>query len=256
MSDKYLVAIPVFNEAAHVEGVLRRTRRFARHILVVDDGSWDATPVLLRKFPDIQVIRHTQNAGYGQSLIDAFAFAIRAEFDWIITMDCDDQHEPAAIPAFVAAMRRGTADVISGSRYLRPHAGDDPPPADRRSINLRITALLNCRLNLGLTDAFCGFKACRVSALKRLRLTETGYAFPMEFWAQAVRKGLCIEELPVRLVYNDPNRHFGGELDNPTVRYRHYVDVFESAMRALDAEVGAQPASAPAFGTWSRCCSS
>ena len=53
---------------------------------------------------------------------------------------------------------------------------------------------------------------------------------PMQFWAQAARLGLGIRELPIRLVYNDPTRHFGGELDDPDIRYRHYIDVFESAM--------------------------
>lgn len=235
MSIKYLVAIPVFNEAQYVAAVLQRTRAFANDILVIDDGSTDATPDLLAGIPGLHVIRHATNQGYGQSLIDAFDFAARHGYDWLITMDCDEQHEPAAIPAFVEAMRRDSADIISGSRYLRAHAGNDLPPADRRSINLKITALLNRRLRLALTDAFCGFKAYRVSALRCLRLQERGYAFPMEFWPQAVHHGLTIEELPVRLVYNDPNRHFGGELDNPTVRYRHYVEVFESTLRALAA---------------------
>ncbi|MHC4651183.1 MAG: glycosyltransferase [Planctomycetota bacterium] len=89
-------------------------------------------------------------------------------YDWLITMDCDEQHEPAAIPSFIDAIERGESDVISGSRYLRPSpgaaAGDDSPPEDRRAINATITAELNCRLGLALTDGFCGFKAYRVSA--------------------------------------------------------------------------------------------
>ena len=52
-------------------------------------------------------------------------------------------------------------------------------------VNQQITQLLNERLGLRLTDAFCGFKAYRVAALKDLRLTETGYAMPLELWVQA-----------------------------------------------------------------------
>jgi dolichol-phosphate mannosyltransferase len=245
LRDKCLVAIPVFNEEGYVSRVLDATRAFADHILVVDDGSTDRTPELLSRQQGIAIIRHEVNRGYGSSLIDAFAYAAEKGFDWVITMDCDEQHEPAFIPRFVEAMAADDADIVSGSRYMRMMANNDLPPSDRRSINQKITKMLNERLGFHLTDAFCGFKAHRVASVARMRLTETGYAFPMQFWAQAAYLGLRICELPVRLVYNDPNRHFGGGLDNPMVRYRHYLDVFESEMRALEARRAA--AEAPGF---------
>ena len=105
-------------------------------------------------------------------------------------------------------------DIVSGSRYLQQFAGDSRPPADRQRINRQITDELNRRLGLDLTDAFCGFKAYRVSALRTLRLTETGYAMPIELWVQAVAAGLTIIELPVPLIYLDESRSFGGELDD------------------------------------------
>ncbi|GJM24173.1 MAG: dolichyl-phosphate mannose synthase [Phycisphaerae bacterium] len=213
--------------------VLRCTRPYAENILAIDDGSTDDTPQLLQKFPQVATIRHETNLGYGQSLIDAFQFSIDEGYDWIITMDCDDQHEPAAIPNFVKAMAEDDADIISGSRYLTVMDGDDAPPEDRRSINLRITAMLNERLNFSITDAFCGFKAHRVSALAKLDLTEPGYAFPMQFWPQIASAGMVVRELPIRLVYNDPNRYFGGDLDNPDTRHEHYMSVFEAEMKRL-----------------------
>jgi dolichol-phosphate mannosyltransferase len=100
-----------------------------------------------------------------------------------------------------------------------------------------ITALINRRLGLNLTDSFCGFKAYRVSALTRIHISVPGYAMPMQFWVQAARAGLRIRELPVRLIYNDPTRHFGGILDDPLVRYRHYVEVFEAELaRVTDSD--------------------
>ena len=56
---------------------------------------------------------------------------------------------------------------------------------------------------------------------------------PMQFWPQVTGAGLVVRELPIRLVYNDPNRHFGGELDDPTIRHQHYVDVFETEMNRI-----------------------
>ena len=227
---RLLVAIPVFNEERHVSRVLSQVLRFVNDVLVVDDGSTDATPAILDQLPGVVVIRHGRNQGYGQSLIDAFAYAQRHAYDWVITMDCDDQHEPARLPAFIEQAEDGFSDIISGTRYLEEMAGNTPPPPDRRKINALITRVLNRALDLPLTDAFCGFKAYRVAALSRLSLSVPGYAFPLQFWVQAAYHGLRISELPVRLIYNDPTRHFGGLLDDPGARMQHYLAVFMAEM--------------------------
>lgn len=229
---RYLVAIPVFNEAASLKPVLGQVRRFARDILVVDDGSTDATPNLLRNERGISRIRHIDNRGYGQGLIDAFAFAKSRRFDWLITMDCDEQHEPEAIPAFLAAAEADDADIISGSRYLQQMPGNTVAPLDRRAVNQRITDLLNETLGIGITDAFCGFKAYRVEALRRLEITVPGYGMPLQLWVQAGRQGLRIREVPVRLIYKDHSRQFGSGLDEPDARLLYYYDVLIHEMAA------------------------
>ena len=271
-AESVLLAIPVFNEAASIAGVLAAARRHVPRVLAVDDGSTDATPALLRDQPDVQVVTHPENRGYGQSLASAFAYAQRAGYRWLITMDADEQHEPAQLPRFLRACARDDADVISGSRYPRgfgsavdeaaraavaratagccagidadpllavvnetvePTTGKDASraaPPDRRRINAVVTALLRQRLGLRLTDAFCGFKAYRVAALADLLITVPGYAVPMQAWVQSVRAGHRVRELPVPLKYPDPNRHFGGHLDDPMVRLRHYLAVFEEEL--------------------------
>ncbi len=231
---RVLVAIPVFNEERYLPRVLSEVRRYASDVLVVDDGSTDTTPDLLRGLRPTAVIRHGKNLGYGQSLIDAFAFAAGRRYDWIITMDCDDQHEPSRIPEFVAEAERGEADIVSGSRYLSAFGDNDAPPVDRRRINATITWMLNETLGLSLTDGFCGFKAHRVAAMKRLSLDVAGYAFPLQFWVQAAAKCLTVRELPVRLIYQDPSRHFGGMLDNPEARLQHYLDVFNRELARVN----------------------
>ncbi|MGA1044286.1 MAG: glycosyltransferase family 2 protein [Phycisphaerales bacterium] len=223
---RILLGIPVFNEEQYLPRVLARVRRFARDILVVDDGSTDRTPALLAEHP-VDVIRHRENRGYGRSMRDMLRAAALDGYEWLVVMDCDEQHEPEAIPEFVAAIEEADlgahpADVVSGSRYLRSSEGADTPPADRRSINAEITAELNRRLGWTLTDAFCGFKAYRVAACNRLRLDVDGYDFPMQFWVQAAAEGLAIREIPVKLIYNDPSRSFGGPLDEARTRRRIY----------------------------------
>jgi glycosyltransferase involved in cell wall biosynthesis len=230
-----LLAIPVYNEAQYLPGVLEEVRRYADNVLVVDDGSTDRTSELLAAVDGVAVIRHAGNMGYGQSLIDAFNYALCHAMDWVITMDCDRQHEPSSIPDFLEAIAEDNADIISGSRYMLQANGDSPPP-DRRAINASITCLLNRVLNLGITDAFCGFKAYRVSSLREVKITEPGYAMPLQLWVHAARRGLRIREIPVRLIYNDPKRSFGGPLNDPEVRRRHYQAVLQ---KALQEDLGA-----------------
>ena len=250
---KLLVAVPVFNEQKHAAAVLERLTDISRHpvlvgasdrveltVLVIDDGSTDATPSLLAHFP-VEVIRHATNRGYGHSLQDAFRWARVDGHDWVITMDCDEQHEPAAIPSFVEAIREDDADVVSGSRYLAPpDDAEGSPPPDRRRINTGVTAELNQRLGFKITDAFCGFKAYRTSSLERLSFNVDGYAFPLQFWVQAAAKGLRVKEVPVKLIYNDLNRSFGGPLDDAAKRLEHYRQVLHCELKRWEHELPAE----------------
>lgn len=235
-----LVAIPVYNESKHLRAVIERVLEHAGNVLVVDDGSTDDSPTLLGTMP-VDVIRHCVNRGYGRSLIDAFRFAASEKYDWVITMDSDEQHEPERLPEFFEAIEKNDADIISGSRYLRAPTQEALAlaPGDRRRINGLITeeinALLAHRLGTKLTDSFCGFKAHRVNATNRLELSEDGYAFPMQLWARAAAHGLRVREIPVDLIYNDPNRTFGAILNDPEARLRHYRDVLHHEI-ALGAE--------------------
>jgi len=238
-----LVALPVYNEVNHVTDVLNEVLRYSEHVLVVNDGSTDGTTELLNQRRDVQVVHHPQNQGYGAGLRTAFQYAIEHRYDYLVTIDCDGQHQPRLIPEFVRVLRGEPTlelpftpanphdcrpiDVVSGSRYLRAFAGDALPPVDRRRINVQITEELNASLGFQLTDTFCGFKGYRVAALTRIVVEEPGYAMPLEFWVRAAHAGLRIEELPVPLIYLDEKRSFGGALDDAGKRlayYHHIID--------------------------------
>jgi glycosyltransferase involved in cell wall biosynthesis len=236
MPPRILTALPVFNEVSHVEGVLDEVQRFAENILVVDDGSTDGTAQVLAARADIQVVSHPENAGYGAALKSAFDFAIQHNYDVLVTIDCDGQHEPRLIPelaSIVFATEDEPVDLVSGSRYLKQFAGDSLPPEQRRQVNMQITALLNERFGLRLTDAFCGFKAYRVDALSAFSITEFGYAMPLQLWVQAVAASLRIVEFPVPLVYLEEERSFGGSLDDAALRMAYYKDVLERELACL-----------------------
>jgi dolichol-phosphate mannosyltransferase len=226
---RVLTAIPVYNEQAHLEPVLSEVLRYAGDVLVVDDGSTDQTPALLREFPQVQVIRHPRNMGYGAGLRSAFHRTLVGKYDGLVTIDCDGQHEPSLIPMIAARLHE--ADIVSGSRYLKVFDPSQAPPEDRRRINVAVTRWLNECLGLNLTDAFCGFKAYRATALARFDITDRGYAMPLQLWVQAAQYGMKIVEVPVPLIYLDESRAFGGALDDAEYRLNHYRNVFHEAMK-------------------------
>lgn len=228
-----LVIIPVYNEAPSIPRVMDALRAAVPHldVLVVDDGSTDGSSELLQQaaaqWPaGFFIITHEVNGGYGAALQAGFRFALENGYRGCVTMDCDEQHEPALIPSFLAALDE--ADVVSGSRYLDIDLREAAPPPDRWAINQHITARINELTGFQLTDAFCGFKAYRVEALRDLRFDEPGYGFPIQFWMEAHRHGLRVVERPVPLIYkHNFERRFGGGLDDPERRLAYYESLLE-----------------------------
>lgn len=235
-----LVVIPIYNEAPTLERVLGRVRESApgADVLCVDDGSTDGTPELLGSEPGILVLRHGANEGYGRSLIDGFAYAQAGGYGRLVTIDCDEQHEPALIPSFLSALEDSGADVVSASRYLTQGAADDPAPADRARINRIITQRVNAITGWRLTDAFCGFKAYNVRALSRVPLDEPGYGMPLQFWVRAWRAGLVVTERPAPRIYHDSDRSFGADLDFPDRRLAYYERVLDAELAVTAGQAG------------------
>jgi glycosyltransferase involved in cell wall biosynthesis len=233
MTDNWFAALPVYNEANYVDDVLDEVVAYAPNVVAVNDGSTDGTREILDRRSDIHVLHHATNRGYGASLRTVFEYAIEQNYEYVVTLDCDGQHQPVRIPRFVAACE--DVDIVSGSRYLKQYEGDSAPPADRLFVNRQITKRINDLFSWNLTDTFCGFKAYRVSALEKLDITETGYAMPLELWVQAAMKGLSILEIPVPLIYLDESRSFGGSLDNSAVRLAHYNEVIDRSIEVMRA---------------------
>ncbi len=231
-----LVAIPVFNEEKYLREVLEQTLVYPVDILAVDDGSTDSTPAVLKEFPTVRVVRHATNRGYGGALRTAFDDAIKHSYDVVITMDSDRQHMPSLIPDFLQEIEG--VDIVSGSRYLKDFEIDTAAPAGRQRINGLVTDELNASLGLEITDSFCGFKAYRTSALKRLELSEEGYGMPLEIWVEAACKRMKIKELAVPRVYVDMNRSFGAKLDDERARLAYYQQVIDRAFDRARIRVG------------------
>lgn len=224
------MVLPVFNEEAYLSEVLESLSNVTGiDLLVIDDGSTDKTPKILREAKIDSLIRHETNQGYGKSLIDGFGFGRKNGYTYLVTMDCDAQHEPEYIPAILKELKG--FDIVSGSRYLPDSDHISQPPEDRVEINRTVTKLLIEHTGYSITDSFCGFKGYRVEALKDLRLTECGYGLPLQLWIQAKRAGLSVREIPVPLIYKDQGRDFKRTFESKEARLRYYLQVMEKELK-------------------------
>lgn len=247
--NKCLLVIPLYNEEEHIQNVIWKVREhFFGDILVINDGSTDGSSEILHKIGGIKTIDQTENGGYGSALINGFNHAVENNYDAVITMDCDDQHEPCLIPNFLKEITG--YDIVSGSRYLNnPIPLFKQPPPDRKEINKEMTKIINKYTGYVLTDTFCGFKAYKVEAISKLNLDEPGYAFPLQVWIQAQKMRLTVKEIPVDLIYKNLNRTFGSNLDDPLERRKYYLSVIERELirpksNTVDIEVWNQKVSA------------
>lgn len=226
-----LIIILCYNEREHICNIIGKVKEYTdADILVIDDGSTDGSTELIRQIEGIHTIFHEENRGYGATLIEGFSYAIKHNYKHALTIDCDEQHQPSYIPKLINRIKGGDADILSGSRYLKKELAFDSPPQDRKRINEKITRKINQITGYRLTDSFCGFKAYKVDALKRLNLSEEGYGMPLQLWIQAAENKLKVEEIPVPLIYKEPDRSFGEELDDPEKRYRYYMSVIEEEL--------------------------
>ena len=244
-----LLAIPVFNEADSLEGVfseiLDHLPPEIQAIVAIDDGSSDGSAEILdelsQKRDKIFVRHHQENHGYGCAMIESMKIARKHGYSHLVTMDCDRQHRPADLIRFI--QMDPDIDVVSGSRYLPDSRTQGNPPEDRVEINSRITARLNRHYEWSLTDSFCGFKRYRMENIDPDQFKETGYAFPMEFWAFCRRSNLLIQELAVSRIYTTDSRSFGEDLDRRRRRYRYYLETLKSAEKKFQVDPAAPGAS-------------
>lgn len=241
-----LIIIPVYNEEKHIKGVLKKVRENTdSDILIINDGSTDNSLKILRSIipslpltegeGKIKIINHPENQGYGKSLIDGFDFAISHHYQYVITMDCDKQHEPHLISTFLNEIEK--FDIISGSRYLKDFPLNDPPPVDRKYINEQITQLINRITGYNLSDSFCGFKAYKTNSIKKIKLTEWGYGMPLQLWIQAWHKKFSVMEYPVGRIYKNLNRIFGKELDDTERRLVYYKKIIASEVKKIKIKI-------------------
>ena len=170
------VVLPVFNEEANLGPLLTRVdeamsaSKLSYRVLVVDDGSTDATYEVLRSFESrlpLRISRHARNEGLGYTLRDGLVAAAQvcSPDDIIVTMDADDTHHPALLSPCLRKIREGS-DVVIASRF-QPGAECHGVPAHRRMLSSAASSLFRLVLPTeGVRDFTCGYRAYRAGALQ------------------------------------------------------------------------------------------
>jgi dolichol-phosphate mannosyltransferase len=199
------VVLPTYDEADNV-GPITAAILLAlpeAHILIVDDDSPDGTGRLADELAAndqrIRVRHRAAKQGLGRAYLDGFAIALESGASVVVQMDADFSHDPGVLPALIAPVDEGSADLVIGSRYTAG-GGVVDWGLGRRLISRGGSLFARTVLGLGLNDLTGGFKAWRSSTLASVPFDGVhagGYVFQIEMTFRASRLGARIREIPI-----------------------------------------------------------
>jgi len=157
---KTLAIIPAYNEEKTIGNVVKIAKKYVDEVVVINDGSKDKTEEIAKK-AGAKIITHKTNKGLGKSLRDGFRYALNKDFDIIITLDADGQHNPKEIPKFIKAINEGYEFVL-GERDLSKY------PLIKKIGNFFLNFMTNIITGTTLRDTESGFRAYSKDALKKI----------------------------------------------------------------------------------------
>lgn len=193
------VIVPAYNEAATIEAILDAVAAAPcrKQVVVVDDGSTDQTAAAVERWiegrgGEIELIRHRENRGKGAAIRTGLG---RARGEVVLVQDADLEYDPGDFPSLIDPILSGRADVVFGSRYLRP-ARPLPWTANRLCV-LLLNGIVRLLYRRKITDEATCYKALRTELLRRMDLKCERFEFCPEVTAKACLLGLSIMEVPV-----------------------------------------------------------
>ncbi len=198
------VVIPAYNEAKYLAQVVNGARSFVDYVIVVDDGSTDETPDIIRQLSANQLTKkvialyHEVNLGKGAALKTGCEAAIYLKADIIITMDADNQHNPKIIPNFIAALQRERVDIVFGARQFNSRM-----PWSMILGNYFLSRIINRLFKMMVHDTQSGFRAFTIAAYRAMQWESRGYEAETEMIVRASEHQLRYQEIDIDTIYHD-----------------------------------------------------
>ena len=190
--------IPAYNEAKAIGKVVSEACKIMDHVVVVDDGSQDSTAQIARDAGAL-VIKHEVNSGKGAALCTGFQHVLDHDYDALITMDSDGQHDVDDIPAFLKTFNERGSGIILGSRMN----DISTMPAVRKFTNKFTSFVGSLLARQKLNDSQSGFRLISADVLRAVKLETTGYEMESELLIKASRAGFRISSVPIKTIYGD-----------------------------------------------------
>jgi glycosyltransferase involved in cell wall biosynthesis len=193
----YYAIIPAFNEEENIEEVILRLRKSKNiNVIVIDDGSTDSTPDLVKKM-GIPLIRHETNKGKGEAIRTGFSYLLKEcpDLRYVVLIDADMQYFPEDVVKILKPLEEGEADYVTG--YRNPK---EVPYANRMG-NFIWRVLFNFLFGVNLKDTNCGYIGMTKVAMKKIKNIHGGYIIENSMLRDAIKNKLRIKQVPVRVVY-------------------------------------------------------
>ncbi len=202
--------VPAYQAAAHLGDVLTRITRTLPDlpVLVVDDGSRDATAEVARMF-GARVHSFAANRGKGYALLAGFD--LLREYDGVVTLDADGQHPPECIPSFIAAFDEST-DLVLGARARTPDM-----PAARRFANAMSSGWATAMAGQRISDSQSGYRLYGRRLLERTPITPGRYEVETEVAVRAARLGFKLKEVEIPTIYGAEKSQISAFRDVPRI---------------------------------------
>ena len=194
-----VAVIPAYNEERFIGSVALKTRQQAEVVIVVDDGSTDCTAEVAQVSGAV-VIKHDQNHGKGCAINTGFRVALEYSPKVVVLLDADGQHLPEQMPALVKPVLDGQADIVIGSRYIRPTS---QVPLQRVWGHRAFNWLTRLASGVASTDSQSGYRAFSPTAVEKIIFRSQGFAVESEMQFIAHELRLSLVEVPITIRYQD-----------------------------------------------------
>ena len=188
--------VPAFNEARSIADVVSGLHGIVSHVLIVDDGSTDQTAARARA-AGAEVLTRGRNTGKGSAIRAGLAHVMTRPFTHVLLLDGDMQHRPREASRLLDAAQRTGADLVLGERAF----SREEMPAARYHANRIGSRVLSWFVGAPVQDTQCGFRVCRLDALRDLPLRARGYEIETEMLVKLRRRGARLASVPITAVY-------------------------------------------------------